>query len=126
MLTAPMHIRCLIFKKYFTDVLVNGVAESIDFTAYPEGKPYTMVIIQRITEADSTYTYQMLFAAGFTINVYPISGLLSLSVAITGEWYNQLTGMDIVLNFYTAMEPDIQHFSSIFELWHVISNNVAF
>ena len=79
---------------------MNGVSESIDFTSYPEGKPYTMVIIQRVTEADSTYTYQMLFAAGFTINIYPISGLLSLSVAITGEWYNQLTGKGIAVNYF--------------------------
>ena len=89
-----------LFLYYFADILVNGVAESIDFSAYPEGKPYTMVIIQRVTEADSTYTYQMLFAAGFTINVYPISGLLSLSVAITGEWYNQLTGKGITANYF--------------------------
>ena len=56
----------------FADILVNGVSESIYFTAHTEGKPYTMSIIQRITEADSTYTYQIFsflyYFADFLVN----------------------------------------------------------
>ena len=51
-----------------------------------------MVILKRLTNADSSYTYQMLFLAGFTVNVSPVLGLLSISVAVSGVWTNQLTG----------------------------------
>ena len=37
---------------------MSDVAESFYLTLYPDEKPYTMVIIKRVTEADSTYTYQ--------------------------------------------------------------------
>ena len=72
--------------------MVNGALQTIDFTQFPLGKEYTMVIVKRITNADSSYTYQMVFLAGFTINVTPFSGLLGVSVAVLGDWANQLTG----------------------------------
>ena len=51
-----------------------------------------MVIVKRITNADSSYTYQMVFLAGFTINVTPFLGLLGVSSAVSGDWAGQLTG----------------------------------
>ena len=62
-----------------------------------------MVIVKRITNADSSYTYQMVFLAGFTINVTPFSGLLGVSSAVSGDWAEQLTGRCDVLIRHSKM-----------------------
>ena len=75
---------------------MNGAVQTIDFTVFPLGKDYTMVIVKRLTNADSSYTYQMVFLAGFTINVTPFSGLLGVSVSVLGDWAGQLTGFGAI------------------------------
>ena len=68
--------------------------ETIDFTNFPNGKPYTEVVIEKTTDPILGIVYRMVFSGNIAINVAVAPGpILALSTALTSIWSGTLTGI---------------------------------
>lgn len=66
--------------------------ETIDFTQYPIGKVYTELLIQKVQDDTSADVYRLVFNGGIAVNIKPKSSLLSVSVALSSNWINNVNG----------------------------------